>query len=158
MRVDIVLSDVSFIDRSPRKARLLQWKQKSEPVPAACPAGPGGTLNCERQQSDTTLLLGIQSPMACLNLYWETSVCPQSQKKIKPHLAVTQLQYSKFTPDKFGIFGQMWDKFRVIFTQRNILGALVLGRISHHALLCSLLVLVTWIMPVTPWSWEPPPR
>lgn len=57
----IVLSDVSFLDRSPRKARILQWKQRSEPVPAPCPAGPGGTLSCEKQQSDTTLLLGIQS-------------------------------------------------------------------------------------------------
>lgn len=33
----------------------------------------------------------------------------------------------------------MWGIFRVLFTQRNT-GALVLGRLSHHALLCSLLV------------------
>lgn len=82
------------VDRSPRKAKLLPWKQRSEPVPAPCPAGPGGTLNCERQVSDTTLLLGIQRPVACLNLYWETSTCPQSQKRVKP----TRKQHNFFIP------------------------------------------------------------
>lgn len=49
------------------------------------------------------------------------------------------IHYSKFTGDKFGILGQMWEIFSHLY-QRNNLGALVLGRTSRHALLCSFLV------------------